>query len=108
MRIEQLQTLRVDRYLFVQITTDTGRVGLGEAGMWAYVGAKAAVIEDWTLQITNHHPILAVQEWQQLLPDAVDVVIDMQSLDLVAPATVALLELGARPLLAEKLMLDQC
>jgi galactonate dehydratase len=66
MRIEQVQTIRVDRYLFVQITTDTGLVGLGEAGMWAYVGANAAVIEDWTPYLIGKDPLLIEHHWQYL------------------------------------------
>ncbi|MDQ1583699.1 MAG: galactonate dehydratase, partial [Microbacteriaceae bacterium] len=36
MRIESVVPIFIDRYLFVEITTDTGIVGLGESGAWAF------------------------------------------------------------------------
>ena len=48
MKIEKVETLRVDKFLYVHITTDTGIRGLGEAGMWGYVGACESVIKQWT------------------------------------------------------------
>ena len=66
MRIEQIEKVWVDRYLFVQITTDTGLVGLGEAGMWGYLGANAAVIDDWTPYLIGKDPLLIEHHWQYL------------------------------------------
>lgn len=66
MRIEKVETLWVDRYLFVQITTDTGLVGLGEAGMWGYLGANAAVIDAWTPYLIGKDPLTIEHHWQYL------------------------------------------
>lgn len=66
MRIERVETIGVDRYLFVQITTDTGLVGLGEAGMWGYLGANAAVIAAWTPYLIGQDPLRIEHHWQYL------------------------------------------
>jgi len=45
-RIEAVQTYRVgDRWLFVEIHTEEGITGLGEAGLWGYPDAAGEVIE---------------------------------------------------------------
>ena len=37
MKIEQIDTYLVgDRWMYLQIHTDNGLTGLGEAGMWGY------------------------------------------------------------------------
>ncbi|MBM3187419.1 MAG: mandelate racemase/muconate lactonizing enzyme family protein [Chloroflexi bacterium] len=67
MKIESVQTYRVGtNYLLVEITTDTGLVGLGEAGLWGYRDASDAVIEAFKpyligqdpLRIEHHHQYL--------------------------------------------------
>ena len=45
MKITDVQLRKAKHYLFVQIHTDEGIVGLGEAGNWAYLNATAAAIE---------------------------------------------------------------
>jgi galactonate dehydratase len=66
MRIEQIETIAVDRYLFVQISTDTGLVGLGEAGMWAYTGANRALIDAWRPYLLGQDPLRIEHHWQYL------------------------------------------
>jgi hypothetical protein len=36
MKITHVEAIPVDRYLFVQVSTDSGLVGLGEAGTWGF------------------------------------------------------------------------
>ena len=44
MKIEAIDTYRVgDRFLLVEITTDSGLTGLGEAGLWGYPDAAQEV-----------------------------------------------------------------
>ena len=45
MKITDVTLRKAKHYLFVQIHTDEGIVGLGEAGNWAYLNATAATIE---------------------------------------------------------------
>jgi L-alanine-DL-glutamate epimerase-like enolase superfamily enzyme len=42
MKITHVETIPVDRYLFVQVSTDSGLVGLGEAGTWGFLEAGQA------------------------------------------------------------------
>ena len=45
MRITDIQTIFVDRYLFVQVHTDAGITGLGESGSWGFLEASAGAVE---------------------------------------------------------------
>lgn len=44
MKITEIKTRKVKHYLFVQVYTDAGIVGLGEAGNWAQLNATEAAI----------------------------------------------------------------
>jgi galactonate dehydratase len=70
MRIEKLETLFVDRYLFLKIYTDTGLVGLGEAGCWGYLGACEAVIREWEPALIGADPRRIEFIWQYLYRNA--------------------------------------
>ena len=43
MRVVRVTPRLIHRYLFCEIETDTGLVGLGESGAWAYLDASAAI-----------------------------------------------------------------
>lgn len=45
MKIEDIRTVRAGKYLFVEVETDTGIIGIGESGAWSYPEAVAAAIE---------------------------------------------------------------
>jgi galactonate dehydratase len=65
-KIEKVETLRVDKFLYVQITTDTGITGLGEAGMWGYVAANEAVVKQWTPYLIGKDPLATEHHWNYL------------------------------------------
>jgi galactonate dehydratase len=65
-RIERVERLRVDRWLFVRIHTDSGLVGLGEAGMWGYPDANDAVIAAWEPYLVGQDPLRIEHHWQAL------------------------------------------
>ena len=44
MKITDVKLIFAKHYLFVQVYTDEGIVGLGEAGNWGYLMATAAAI----------------------------------------------------------------
>lgn len=46
MKITDVKLRFAKHYLFVQVYTDAGIVGLGEAGNWGYLQATAAAIEN--------------------------------------------------------------
>ena len=59
MKITDVKLRFAKHYLFVQVYTDAGIVGLGEAGNWGYLQATAAAIENkadldtWSYQCTG-------------------------------------------------------
>jgi galactonate dehydratase len=66
MQITQVETIPVDRYLFVQVHTDEGIVGLGEVGTWGYLEAAEAVIEKWATYLVGQDPLRIEHHWQYL------------------------------------------
>ena len=44
MRIESVESIFIDKYLFVEIRTDNGLVGLGEGGAWGFHEATAGAV----------------------------------------------------------------
>ena len=45
MKIVEIETILVDRYLFVKVHTDEGITGLGESGAWGYLEASGSAVE---------------------------------------------------------------
>src|ERR671928_177862 len=55
MKIVSVEPLLIDRYLFVQIRTDAGFVGVGESGTWGHLEASAAAIANLAIQELPDH-----------------------------------------------------
>lgn len=66
MKITDVKVLPVDRYLFVQVETDAGIVGLGESGAWGYLLASGQVVEDFREYLIGKDPLLIEHHWQYL------------------------------------------
>ncbi len=66
MKITDIQVLPVDRYLFVQVHTDEGIVGLGESGTWGFLLASGQVIEYFKKYLIGQDPLLIEHHWQYL------------------------------------------
>src|SRR5262245_29959 len=66
MKITAIETIPVDRYLFVQVHTDAGITGLGESGTWGYLEASAAVIETFKRYLIGQDPLRIEHHWQYL------------------------------------------
>lgn len=56
MKITDVKLIYAKHYLFVHVCTDTGIIGLGEAGNWGYLGATAAAIEKFTPYLIGKDP----------------------------------------------------
>jgi galactonate dehydratase len=65
-RITAIETILVDRYLFVQVQTDAGIVGLGESGAWGYLEASASVVETFKRYLIGEDPLRIEHHWQYL------------------------------------------
>ena len=70
MRIERIERIGVDRYLFVRVHTDTGLTGLGEAGMWGYLEANDAIIAHCERYLRGQDPLRIEHHWQYLYRNA--------------------------------------
>ncbi|MFH1639844.1 MAG: mandelate racemase/muconate lactonizing enzyme family protein [Chloroflexota bacterium] len=57
MKITGVETVPVDRYLFVQVHTDEGITGLGESGAWGYLEASAAAVETFKRYLIGQDPL---------------------------------------------------
>jgi galactonate dehydratase len=66
MQITGVEPLFVDRYLFVQVTTAEGLVGLGEAGTWGFLEAAEAVMRKFANYLVGQDPLRIEHHWQYL------------------------------------------
>lgn len=66
MRITDIQTVFVDRYLFVQVHTDAGITGLGESGSWGFLEASAGAVETFKRYLIGQDPLRIEHHWQYL------------------------------------------
>ena len=66
MRISRIEPIPVDRYLFVQVHTDDGIVGLGEVGTWAYLEAAEQVVNKFAHYLIGQDPLRIEHHWQYL------------------------------------------
>ena len=57
MRITAIESVFVDRYLFVQVHTDAGITGLGESGAWGFLEASAQAVETFKRYLISQDPL---------------------------------------------------
>ena len=57
MIIEDIETLFVDRWLFVRVHTDVGIIGLGESGTWGYLEASEKAIQTFKRYLIGQDPL---------------------------------------------------
>ena len=66
MRIRRVESIRLDQYLLVEIETDSGLTGLGEAGAWGFLEASEAAIEKFARYLVGKDPLRIEHHWQYL------------------------------------------
>ncbi len=66
MKITAIETIPVDRYLFVQVRTDAGITGLGESGTWGYLEASEKVVETFRRYLIGQDPLRIEHHWQYM------------------------------------------
>lgn len=66
MKITAIENIFVDRYLFVQVHTDEGIVGLGESGTWGFLEASAAAVETFKRYLIGQDPLRIEHHWNYL------------------------------------------
>jgi galactonate dehydratase len=63
MKIVAVEPLRIDRYLFVQVHTDDGIVGLGESGTWGHLEASEAALAKFGNYLVGQNPFRIEHHW---------------------------------------------
>jgi galactonate dehydratase len=66
MRVERVEPIFVDQFLFVEITTDSGLVGLGESGAWGFHDATAGAVQTFTEYLIGEDPLRIEHHWQYM------------------------------------------
>lgn len=66
MKITDIKLKRAKHYLFVNIYTDAGIVGLGEAGNWGYLDATAAAIMKYKDYLIGKDPFQTEHHYQNM------------------------------------------
>jgi galactonate dehydratase len=66
LKITAIETLLIDRYLFVQVHTDAGITGLGESGAWGFLEASAAAVETFKRYLIGEDPLRIEHHWNYL------------------------------------------
>lgn len=66
MKITQVETLFVDRYLFVRVHTDAGLTGLGESGAWGFLEPSEKAVQKFALYLVGQDPLRIEHHWQYM------------------------------------------
>ena len=66
MKIEAVETIAADRWLFVRVHTEEGITGLGEVGLWGYPEASLAVVKTFEQYLVGQDPLRIEHHWQYL------------------------------------------
>ena len=66
MRINAVEAVPVDRYLFARVYTDDGTVGVGESGAWGFLEASQAAIEKFGRYLVGQDPLRIEHHWQYM------------------------------------------
>ena len=67
MKITEVETYPVDRYLFVKVYTDEGVIGYGEAGSWGHLeAAEAAISKKFAPYLVGKDPLLIEHHWKRM------------------------------------------
>jgi galactonate dehydratase len=66
MRIESVESIYIDKYLFVEVRTDNGLVGLGEGGAWGFHEATAGAVTRFKDYLLGQDPLRIEHHWQYM------------------------------------------
>lgn len=66
MKISDVKTISANRFLFVQITTDEGIVGVGESGTWAFLDAAREAVNSFIPYLLGKDPLQIEHHWQYM------------------------------------------
>lgn len=66
MKIVDVRTVPVNRFMFVEIYTDTGIVGLGESGAWGFLDASKEAVLTMREYLIGQDPLRIEHHWQYM------------------------------------------
>lgn len=66
MKITDIRIIRAGRYLFINIETDAGITGLGEAGAWSFPDATVGALEKFKGLLVGENPLTIEHHWQNM------------------------------------------
>lgn len=66
MKITDIRTVPISRYLFVEIFTNEGITGLGESGTWGFLEASEKAIHTFKRYLIGQDPLRIEHHWQYL------------------------------------------
>ena len=66
MKITDVETLLVDRYLFVRVHTDEDITGTGESGTWGYLEASEGAVRSFKRYLIGQDPLRIEHHWQYM------------------------------------------
>ncbi|MGE5615207.1 MAG: mandelate racemase/muconate lactonizing enzyme family protein [Bacillota bacterium] len=66
MKITDIKTRFINQFMFVQVYTDAGLVGLGESGAWAFLEASASAVETFKRYLIGQDPLRIEHHWQYM------------------------------------------
>ena len=66
MKITKVESVPVDRFLFVKIYTDEGIVGYGESGAWGFLEPSASAIDKFGRYLVGEDPLTIEHHWQYM------------------------------------------
>jgi galactonate dehydratase len=66
MKITDVETIPVSRYLFVKVHTNEGISGLGESGTWGFLEASEKAVETFKQYLIGQDPLRIEHHWQYL------------------------------------------
>lgn len=64
MKITRARPRRAGQFLFAEITTDNGIVGIGESGVWGHLEASEAALQKYCEYLIGKDPRRIEQHWQ--------------------------------------------
>lgn len=66
MKITDVRPILANRYLFVEIHTDEGLVGIGESGTWGFLDASKGALDAFKSYLIGQDPLKIEHHWQYL------------------------------------------
>ncbi|EGO62970.1 mandelate racemase/muconate lactonizing enzyme family protein [Acetonema longum] len=66
MKIIDVKTVPVNRFLFVEIHTDEGITGIGESGAWGFLDASLEAVNSFKTYLIGQDPLRIEHHWQYM------------------------------------------